>query len=94
MLEKVLGFVAGISMSKIPTLYGPEYLGSFPYRGILSRRLPGGRALGLWVFGASPLLLRSAPFGWPRTASGNTDERGIFDDDEEASHQTWQEECW
>jgi hypothetical protein len=35
MWDKVRGFLAGISMSMIPTLYSPEYLGSFPYRGTL-----------------------------------------------------------
>ena len=74
------GFLAGISMSMIPILYGPNYLGSFPCRGALSRKLSGGRALGFLPLTAGPPLLRSAPLEWPRTDSGKTDERGMLRD--------------
>ena len=93
MWEKVRGFVAGISMSMIATLYGPEYFGSFPYNGILSRKLSGGRILGFSAFGAGLLLVRSSPLGWPRTASGKTEERGIVKGAREAGHQTKKKEA-
>jgi len=58
----------------------PEYLGSFPHRGTLSRKLSGGRALGFLPLTTGPPLLQSAPLGQPRTDSGKSDERGMLRD--------------
>ena len=78
-------------MSMIPTLYGPKYLGSFPYRGILSRKLSGGRALGFLPLTAGPPLLRSAPFGWLRTDSRKIDEKGTLRDAGTVRPQTYRD---
>ena len=36
--------------------------------------------MGFFPLIAGPPLLRSAPFGWPRTDSGKIDERGMLRD--------------
>jgi hypothetical protein len=64
----------------IPTLYGLEYLGSLPYRGILSRKPSGGRALGFLPLTAGSTTPTICFFRWPRTDSGKIDERGMLRD--------------
>ena len=68
--KKIRGFLVGISMSMIPTLYGLEYLGSLPYRGTLCRKPSGGRALGFLPLTAGSTTPTICFFRWPRTDSG------------------------
>ena len=58
----------------------PEYLGSFPYRGTLSRKLSRGRALVFLPLTAGPPLLHLLLWDGQGWILERTDERGMLRD--------------
>jgi hypothetical protein len=86
MLSLDVGEGTGISGQNL-YIYDSDFVRSRVLRKLSIQSYPvpqasRGRALGFLPPTTGPLLLRSAPFGLPRTDSGKTDERGTLRDTE------------